>query len=162
MVWISSQSKSKDRINKEARGTQLDQEESKPHVKEVLRPNKRNEMLQGLRQPKQSHSFSMTPEDQGIHKIGENGLACLQKCSYNTTDTTAHGGTSSSSAAAWTVTTSTFLHTLESPRPPSSMQQERLEVTSLPWARPRLLLQRHAVLWPLPWAAALGISLCLI
>lgn len=85
MVWISSQCKSKDRINKEARGTQLDQEEYKSHVKEVLGSNKRHEILQGLRQPKQSHSFSMTPEEQGIQKMRENSLARLQKCSYNMT-----------------------------------------------------------------------------
>lgn len=83
MVWISSQSKSKDRINKEARGTELDHEEYKPHVK-VPGPNKRHEILQGLRQPKQSHSFSMTPEEQGIHKMGQNSPACLQECSYDT------------------------------------------------------------------------------
>lgn len=50
MVWISDQSKNKDRINKEARGTEQDQEECKPHVKDVSGPNKRDEILQRLRQ----------------------------------------------------------------------------------------------------------------
>lgn len=75
IVWISSQSKSKDRINKEARGTELDHEEYKPHVK-VPGPNKRHEILQG--------SFSVTTEEQGIHKMGQNSPACLQECSYDT------------------------------------------------------------------------------
>lgn len=54
-------------------------------MKEVPGPNKRDEILQGLRQPKQNHSFSTIPEEQGTHKMGENSPAHLQKCLYNTT-----------------------------------------------------------------------------
>jgi len=143
MVWISSQCKSKDRINKEARGTELDQGEYKPHVKEVPGPNNGDENLQGSRQPKQSHSFSVTLEEQGIHKMVNNRPACLQKCSYAIRHMTAHSGTTSSSAAAWMVTALTLPYALESPRSPSSVQEgEAVEVTPLPQARPQQLPQR--------------------
>lgn len=161
MVWISSQSKSKDRINKEARGTELDQEECKPHAK-VLGPNKRDEILQGLRQPKQSHSFSMTPEEQGIHKTGGE-RPCLFAEVLVQYDTTAQSSTSSSSATAWMVTTSTLLHALESPREHGAPLRRRGSGGGLP-ARgqaPAAAPERCAVLWPLPWAVAPGISLCL-